>query len=141
MGNVVKGEVTFLDGDVTYTLLFDINTLCTLEAALGLNSIAELELGEGMSTRTLRTVFWAGLIEHHPDLTEIAAGKILTRISSGEALSKVMQAVAAAFPEAANAPADPRMQAVGPGTGKSSTASGSSSAAKAKRSGDKRRGS
>lgn len=125
MANPVKGEVGFEVDDKTYTLLLDINALCIVEERLGIKSITELEFGEGMSIRTIRSIFWAGLQEHHPDLTEKEAGRLMTGLGATVAAAHVMDAVRLAFPESKGRP---QAAAAGTqaGTGKGSTPSGAS---------------
>jgi len=111
MHNPVKGEVGFMVDDERYVLVFSINALCALEDALDM-SVSDIgaRMTAGMRMSFLRTVFWAGLIDRRPDLTEREAGDILTAVGAAEAGSLIAQAFTAAFPkaEAATGAARPR---------------------------------
>lgn len=111
MHNPVKGEVGFTVGDERYVLVFSMNALCVLEDALdmSLNEIgAKMTAGARMSF--LRTVFWAGLIENRPDMTELKAGDIMGEIGVGKVGDLIGRAFTSAFPkaEAATGAARPR---------------------------------
>ena len=107
MANPHKGEVEFTLGKKVYTLRFSINAMCVLEESTGGSVI---ELANLMSdpakvgVKTLRTVFWAGLRDHHEALTETDAGKLMDELGLVEAAQMVVKAFTLAFPEN-NAPA------------------------------------
>jgi hypothetical protein len=100
MANKLKGEVGFDVDGARYTLAFSINALCELEEKLG---GAVVDLGTmmtgGKRFSTMRSVFWCGLTEHHPELTEKEAGKIMTAIGFNKADALIGEAFALAFPE------------------------------------------
>lgn len=111
MQNPVRGEVGFTVADQHYVLLFSINALCALEDALDM-SVSDIgaKMTAGMRMSFLRTVFWAGLIDRRPALTELQAGDILSELGAAEAGALIAQAFTAAFPkaEAATGVARPR---------------------------------
>jgi hypothetical protein len=103
MGNPEKGEVSFQAGGETYTIVFSNNAWCVLEAHLDrgiLDIYSEIEswapktdakgkpipeTKEQEQARVkriklgfCRALFWAGLIDRHPDLTVKQAGEIMT---------------------------------------------------------------
>lgn len=96
MANRFKGEVTFEAGEKSYTMRFSANALCELEDAIGMgvNSVA-IQLADPASLRLkmVRAVFWAGLRDHHPEITLLQAGEIVTDLS----LTKSMEMVSKAF--------------------------------------------
>lgn len=130
MGDNLKGAQTFeVDGKV-WTLVFTINSLIDLEEELDLG-VAEIgaSLAKGMRLRFLRSVFKGGLAEHHPDITDEEAGRLIGAMVTehGPMGVSVMiaNAFAAAFSKAgeeASGAASPRKRKAG--TGKNSTASG-----------------
>ncbi len=107
MGNRQKGEVGFEADGKPYTLVFSINALCELEdrmgeAVSGIDSLASSR----KRFRTIRTVFLCGLLDHHPELTEREAGRIIDAIGIERADALVGEAFALAFPEAKPLPLD-----------------------------------
>jgi hypothetical protein len=98
----VEREVEFTSGKKVYTLAFSINAMCELETALGGNVV---ELANAMSDpsrvsiRTLRTLFWAGLRDHHELMSELEAGKLMNDIGMVESGDLIFAAFRLAFPE------------------------------------------
>ena len=129
MTGSLLGAVQLKDGEErTLTVPFDINTICTLEARLELRAdeiIAKFqETGKTEVDLTfLRTLFWASLLEHHDDISEKDAGRLIGRLgvqAVGEAIAQSLQA-AFPTPEKPKAPKGPRKAAAAGGTGKSSS--------------------
>lgn len=127
MANPIKGEVAFEAGGRAYTLVLDINALCTLEDRLDM-SVDQIaaSLGKGMRLGVLRLMFWAGLQAKHPGVPEVGVGDILGDLirehGAQRAGELIGQAFTAAFPQAkedANASEDPRKTAAA-GTGPAS---------------------
>ncbi|WP_292229498.1 hypothetical protein [Brevundimonas sp.] len=118
MANPMKGEIAFDAGGDTYTMAFTINALVTLEDKLQVTTsqIGEL-LGEKLSMANLRTLFWAGLLEHH-DCSEIEAGRLISDLGIQQAAELMGRALSKAFPEAGKSNARPQKAAAG--TGKAS---------------------
>lgn len=110
MANPHKGEVGFDAGGTAYKLSFSANALCELEDQLdkGINEISEA-LGDAKKLRlkTLRAVFWAGLLDHHEGISIKAAGEIVTMLGVGPAVALIGKAFERAFPEAEAEKADP----------------------------------
>ncbi len=103
MGNPLRGEVSLEAAGKTYTMHMSVNALCVLEGEIGKTApeiFAELDTRrEKVSVTRIRAILWAALTDHHPELTQKEAGKII-----GEAggivtvLGKLAEAIAAAFP-------------------------------------------
>lgn len=133
MANPLKGEVSFLDGEETITVGFDINTMCTLEGALAMDAQAIAErFATDNRVSFLRTLLWGGLQEHHAGMTMVEAGRLMHRVGVGEIRGAVIAALRGAFPapEDADTDADPPMPpteaAAADGTGPGSSPSGAS---------------
>ncbi len=104
MANRVKGQVALDTGDATYTLEFTPNGFCALEDETGkgtMEFIRNLEAaGEDLKISDMRLLIWAGLQEHHPDLSLRDAGTIIGELGGIEAAVELMEtAVTAAFPD------------------------------------------
>lgn len=103
MANKHKGEVSFEVAGVNYTMRFSANALCELEDALdmGINAVAT-QLGNPASLRlkTVRAVFWAGLRDHHPDMTTVQAGDLVTELGIPRAIELVGKAFELTFQDA-----------------------------------------
>lgn len=100
MANKFKGDVSFESGEKTYTMRFSANALCELEDALemGVNAIAtHLANPESMRWKMVRVVFWAGLRDHHQEITLHQAGEIITDISPTAAMGLISKAFELAF--------------------------------------------
>ena len=127
MANPVRGEVSLAIGDETKTLLFDINTIITIEDILGISAgeIAK-RTGPDMRLGFLRTLLWAGLLEHHGDVPLKEVGLMIHEAGVGAVAAKVIEAMVKAFPvvEAGKSAAGPRKRAATAGTGPSSSPSG-----------------
>lgn len=139
--NPHKGEVAFEANGQRYVLQFSIDAICILEDAAGKGIVAllsELQDPLKMSVTTARIVLWAGLQEHHPDLTIKQAGELILAAGGVENLIGMFdKAFAAAFPPPDDKPR-PR-KAGGPknGTGPRSTSTGAASSATTSPSGER----
>jgi hypothetical protein len=100
MANKQKGEVVFEADGKAYTLTYSINALCELESAFDgtVTDIFAATSGKKRFT-TLRTVFWAGLTDHHPGLSLVDAGKIMHALGLNKADAVAGEAFRLAFPE------------------------------------------
>ena len=113
MSNRQKGELPFTVDGKSYTLHFSVNALCALESATGLKVMA---ISEAMSDPaqismiTMRSLFRSGLSDHHPELSDIDAGKIMTALGQAQAMDLVSIAFSLAFPVKADDVADPPLQ-------------------------------
>lgn len=140
--NPHKGEVQFSAGGKNYTLRFSIDAICALEGETGRGIVAlisELQDPDKMSLRLARQVLWAGLQEHHPELTVKEAGELIPKAGG---MLKVMETFGAAFSAAFPQEKDdsPRPQKAGSprnGTGPHSTVPGVASGGTTKASGEK----
>lgn len=111
MANPHKGEVAFKAGDENYTLSFSANALCELEDMLGVgvNDIgAMLADPAKIRMKQMRTVFHAGLLDHHPDMDEKTMKVVFSKLRAGEAVGYIAKAFALAFPEAEGGAAGPQ---------------------------------
>ena len=100
MANKFKGDVSFDAGEKTYTMRFSANALCEIEDALGMgvNAVAtQLANPESMRLKMVRVVFWAGLRDHHPEITLHQAGEIITDVSLTKSMALVSQSFQLAF--------------------------------------------
>lgn len=109
MGNPLKGEVEFPCNGMSYTLRYNINAMCTLEAALGMSVMEVMAvLGDTskLSISMFRTMFWVGLRDKHPEMTEDQAGIVMDAVGLQEAGTYVAKAFELAFPtvKASNVP-------------------------------------
>src|SRR5262245_39490599 len=100
MTNAVRGEVTFPCGGVEHRLIFSTNALCALEEETG-KSLTQIggevtDLSK-VSIGLLRTLFWAGLRDHHGDVTLEGAGRIMDELTTPAATALVVKAFALAF--------------------------------------------
>lgn len=105
MANKIKGEVS-LDGPggETFTLQFGFESLVLVEdkrdRAFG-DVVEELKAGR---LGALGALLWAGVHQHHPEVTFEAAGRIamaLTQEGHGEDLrNKIVEAINLGFPTA-----------------------------------------
>lgn len=101
MANPFRGTVSLTAGDTTYTLSLSTNALCELEDHFG-KSVSEVAgmLGtENVSIKTVRSVFWAALQDHHPDIDIKAAGLLISDVGMQAAMEALGKAFRAAFPE------------------------------------------
>jgi len=117
MANTFKGEIALTHGGKSYKMTLDFNAMCDFETETGKNALIVLEgMETGNITAThMRALMWAGLRQHHPDMTLPLAGKIL----AGN-VDAVARASAAASPEggdAGNVPT-PRTRTVKPKKGR-----------------------
>lgn len=124
--NPAKGEAK-LGG---FTLLFDFNALCSLEAATGrpaselFASLAPGPNGEDptVSFSLFRTLIWAGLQAHHPDMSEAAAGNLIQSAGGPQEAANALAGAFTAMAPTGGAGARPPKAAGG--TGKPSSSPG-----------------
>ena len=106
MSNPHRGEASFeLDGK-KYRLRFSWNAAAEFEEPAGRSfyDAADALAAGRLSVRTLRAMLWAGLQEHHPELTLREAGVLIERIGQVEAWPLVRRAIEYFFPPAEAAP-------------------------------------
>lgn len=100
--NPHRGEVALVNGATTYTLRFSVNAIIEMEDELGegVNAIAEqISDAKRVRMKTIRALLWAGLRDHHPEVTQAQAGEILSDIGMAEAMEPIGRAFALAFPD------------------------------------------
>lgn len=100
MANRSKGEVSFEANGQSYTMRFSANALCELEDALdmGVTAVAiQMSSPENLRMRTVRAVLWAGLRDHHPNITQQEAGELVMEITFPKALELIGKAFEIAF--------------------------------------------
>lgn len=99
----VDGIVTFDADWKTWTLFFGVNAMCRMEAEIEPDELDLLLKGPGEgeqpSLTTYRAAFWAGLREHHPNLTFEDAGRLMDHTGLNRVGSLVAQALAMALPD------------------------------------------
>jgi hypothetical protein len=127
--NPHKGETSIAIGDKTYTLRLGFDCLATIEEKTGApieQTFRDLSDNAKPRLRLMRLVFWAALLEHHPDLTEKQAGDLIIEAGLGNVMTAFGQVSAASFPSAdgqAAADGDAAIpQSAGDGTGLDSSA-------------------
>lgn len=102
MANPHKGDVAFEAEGRSYTLRFSANAIVALEDCID-KPISEISalLGDVTSLRmkNVRAVFWAGLTDHHPDVTAARAGQIIDAVGFGRAVELIGLAFSRAFPD------------------------------------------
>lgn len=102
MANPLRGSVSLPVGDRTFTMSFSINALCVLEDELGapIGKVAEgLNDQANIRMSTVRTIVWAGLQDHHPEIDLHAAGGIMTEATVPVCMEAIGEAFKLAFPE------------------------------------------
>lgn len=103
MANPHRGSVAFQVGATVYTLSFSVNALCELEDMLNqpVAKIAEsLNDPENVRLSTMRALAWAGLRDHHPEITIPQTGEIVSAAGVPATMEAVGKAFQLAFPEA-----------------------------------------
>lgn len=139
MINPHKGEVSFESKGQRYVLQYSIDAICTLEGETGKGIIALAgELEKSPSMTLMRQLIWAGLLEHHPEMTLKEAGELI--LAAG-GLVGAMRLFNQAFAVAFEQDEKPRPRKAGSprnGTGPHSTATGAASSATTSPSGERR---
>jgi hypothetical protein len=100
VANRFKGDVSFDAGGKSYTMRFSANALCELEDATGMGINALLTIladPAKMRLKMVRAVLWAGLQDHHPDVTLHQAGEIITDLSLTKAMDLAGKSFELAF--------------------------------------------
>ncbi len=99
MASSLRGVIPFNCEGEKYQLKMDFNAICSLEEELG---ISVDKLGETITSgaRTLRSVFRIALSAHHPAMTDMQAGELITTVGPEKVALLIVEAVTAAFPQA-----------------------------------------
>ncbi len=100
MPNPLRGETTLTVEDKTYRVRFSWNAAAEYEVPAGRPlSVGVQEILDGkVSARSLRAMLWAGLQEHHPDVSLKDAGKMLGAIGVKKGLDVMLEAVQYFYP-------------------------------------------
>jgi tail tube GTA-gp10-like protein len=101
LANAHKGEVEFTLDKKVYTLHFSINAMCELEDKLGGSVVEMANIAADpskISMKTMRTLFWAGLLDHHEAITEVDAGRLIDQIGLVDAMQMLAKAFTLSFP-------------------------------------------
>lgn len=111
-GNPLKGEVSFTGSDgEERKLSFSAEALFRVEEFLGKKTgeiEADMRNPEKFGFAMVRTMFWAGLLDTHPDLKHEDVGRHFSKVDPVEACSLVVRAFNGAFGSLSGAPqADP----------------------------------
>jgi len=85
-------EIRFEAEGRTWVLCYSANALVAIEEALGVSTAEFGKLLEGMSVKTLRTVFRCGLIDNHADLDDSAAGRLAPVVQMGQLVGRAVDA-------------------------------------------------
>jgi len=101
MANHARGQKDITIDGRTYTLWFTINSLVELEDLL---KAPITKLGDDFTKgdvgfKEMRALFWAGLIEKHPEITLKDAGHLMHAAGLEKVLETAAEAFALAFPE------------------------------------------
>ncbi|WBL75596.1 hypothetical protein I3J27_21425 [Bradyrhizobium xenonodulans] len=112
MANPLKGEVSFTGSDgEPRKLSFSAESLFRVEELLGKKTSeieADMRNPEKFGFAMIRTMFWAGLLDTHPDLDHKDVGLHFSKVDPLEACSLVVRAFNGAFGNLPGAaPADP----------------------------------
>lgn len=124
----VNGVVPFTADKRSWRLVMSTNALCLLEAGVpDTEEIGKLMSGKDASFTTVRYAFWAGLQDHHPELTPEDVGRLLDHVGLIKAGTVMGTALIAAFPAVGEGDARPRMarRHTSDGTGRGSSFGGS----------------
>lgn len=105
----MRGRISFEAGGESYVLHYSHNAICRLEEASG-KSLGQLTreleaMGENLSVRSVRLLFWGGLPE---GTTLDQAGEIMDGVGLQGAGDLIAKGVAAAFPSAKAGPGPAR---------------------------------
>lgn len=102
MANAVRGQVSLKAGDTIYTLCLSANAMCSLEEHTGrdIGAIAASLNGDGVSMLTVRSLVWAALQDHHPEIDIKGAGHIITEAGMSACMEAIGAAFQRAFPDA-----------------------------------------
>jgi hypothetical protein len=112
MTKTLKGEVEFVVGEQTYTLVYDYEALEMIEEAADkpISEVLAEAQRKTLRMKQLKLFLWAALQRHHEGMTQKEAADIALAAGIGVTQLKVSEAFIRAFPprEEAKAPADPQ---------------------------------
>ena len=101
MSNQFRGEASFEVEGKAFRVRFSWNAAAEYEEAAGKHlSDALFDIArEKLSARSLRAMLWAGLQEHHADVTVKDAGRLIDKMGRKEAQRVMGVALRYFFPE------------------------------------------
>lgn len=109
------GEVTLEAENKQWRIIYSVNAMCALEDALSIDTTAiyrRVNKSGPIPVKFLRTLFWGGFYDNHPDITQEAAGRLMQAIGIARTGEIVGKAMAEALAEEAGKPdAGPPMAA------------------------------
>lgn len=91
----VSRQVEFVVDGESYPVALTVNSLCGLEDEFGGRSITAIgdEIAAGTAgARGVRALFRAALVEGHPDITPMQAGRLVSELGAGRASEIIQQA-------------------------------------------------
>lgn len=119
MANPHRGEKSFSAGEQTYTLRYSVNAICALEEESGKTVTAlgvEMADPGKVGLSLLRLLLWAGLREHHADISLAGAGDILEAVGAAKAAPIIGEAFQLAFPKETRTARPPKGGRAGTGS-------------------------
>ncbi|MEC9246275.1 hypothetical protein [uncultured Nitratireductor sp.] len=103
MANPNRGAVALETEDKVYSLRFSTNAICELEEHFGkpiMQIVNELEDESRVSMGMIRSIVWAALLEHDPEITHKEAGRVLDHAGQQVVMEKIGLALQRFFPDA-----------------------------------------
>jgi hypothetical protein len=112
MANSARGSVALQAGENEYKISFSVNALCELEEAFDVNvqQIGAI-FEQDASVRDVRKLARCALSDHHPDLSEKDAGRVVSEAGIPAFMAAVQKAFQLAFPEAKGGENPPQAKA------------------------------
>lgn len=92
----MQGEVSFEAEGKQWRMIYSVNALCAAEDALGMDTVSiykKIETSKSLPLKFQRKLFWAGLYDHHPEITESMAGVLMQALGiskSGDLLGRAL---------------------------------------------------
>jgi hypothetical protein len=111
MANTERGEVDFEASGKTWTIRYTANALCEMEDALGQKTgaiIGQMQGADGVSLKTLRAIFWAGLRGGGQKVSIEAAGDVMDAVGIPAVTELIGRGFERAFPGAESGEAEDR---------------------------------
>lgn len=110
MKGSVTGVKSFLVGEDRYTMVFAINAICALEEEFDIKAENIGELLTDGRVKTIRSLFRIALLENHPGMTDLEAGRIMAAVGLDQVAELLLEALSAAFPDVEEGKSDARPQ-------------------------------
>ncbi|MDB5053150.1 MAG: hypothetical protein JWM44_1200 [Bacilli bacterium] len=103
----IKSKAVTITLDKERNLIFDMNAFIELEDKFGSLDAVITELS-GRKLKSMRTIFWAGLVHEDETLTEKRVGEIMSLDDATGLAEKAMQAILEGLPKPKNQVPNPR---------------------------------